>query len=261
MKGSSAPATAPAATQTAAVIPAAPVAVATATPTPTATPAATKPTPAATPVTNSKPSAADLKAAAQAQKQAAQTQKPSAPQAQPTPTPVNTPAPAPAPQPAPAAAQVAPPVQQPAPAPAPAPVQVPTVQIAETHAPTPLVMDRTPAPRIAGNAAADSSALDLQTPTATHTVPKIMTPATPVTQVAPKYPELALRSRAAGVVVLDLEIDGNGKVTKATPVSGPELFHKEAINAVMRWKYKPASVGGSNVPSQSRVTLNFKLPK
>jgi len=87
-----------------------------------------------------------------------------------------------------------------------------------------------------------------------------MVPATPVSQSAPKFPELALRSRASGVVVLDLDIDSNGKVTKATPVSGPELFHKEAINAVMKWKYKPATVGGSNVPSQSRVTLNFKLP-
>jgi TonB family protein len=260
MKGSSTPATNSAAAPSAAVTPVAPAAVATATPAPApqAAPAATKTTPAAAPAPSSKPSAAELKAAAQAQKQAAQAQKQSAPAAQPTPAPVNVPAPAP--QAAPAAAQVAAPVQ-PAPAPAPAPVpEKPPVQIAENRAPAPLVVDRTPAPRIESNAAAVNSALDLQTPTATHTVPKVMVPATPVSQAAPRFPELALRSRASGVVVLDLDIDSNGKVTKATPVSGPELFHKEAINAVMKWKYKPATVGGSNVPSQSRVTLNFKLP-
>jgi TonB family protein len=265
MKGSSTPAPNAAVTQTAAVAPTAPAASVPATPAPA--PAATKASSAPAPVPTSKPSAAELKAAAQAQKQAAQAQKQSAPAVQPAPTPVNVPAPVPqAKEERPAVAQVAPPVQAPAPPPAPAPAPAPaperpTVQIAENRTPAPLVVDRTPAPRLAGNAAADSSALDLQSPTATHAVPRVMTPAIQLSQVPPKYPELALRSRASGVVVLDLDIDSNGKVTKATPVSGPDLFYKEAINAVLRWKYKPASVGGSNVPSQSRVTLNFKLPK
>jgi TonB family protein len=258
MRGSSTPATSSVATQPVAAAPAAPVAAAPVTPAPVPAPVATKPAQAPAPVPSSKPSAAELKAAAQAQKQAAQAQKQSTPAAQPAPAPVNVPAPAP--QPSPAAAQAAPPVQPPAPAPAPAP-EKPAVQIAETITPAPPVLDRTPAPRIASNPAAENSSLDLQTPTATHSVPRVMTAAQQLSQVPPKYPELALRSRASGVVVLDLDIDNTGKVTKATPVSGPDLFYKEAISAVLKWKYKPASVGGSNVPSQSRVTLNFKLPK
>jgi TonB family protein len=84
-------------------------------------------------------------------------------------------------------------------------------------------------------------------------------PAVLISQVSPKYPELAIKERAAASVVLDLSIDSDGNVVKATPVSGPELFHREAIRAVMKWRYKPASIAGSNVPSRSRVTFNFSV--
>jgi TonB family protein len=85
-----------------------------------------------------------------------------------------------------------------------------------------------------------------------HEVPAVL-----ISQVSPKYPELAAKNRASASVVLDLSIDCNGNVVKATPVSGPELFHKEAIRAAMQWRYKPASTAGSNVPVKSRVTFNF----
>jgi protein TonB len=72
---------------------------------------------------------------------------------------------------------------------------------------------------------------------------------------------LALRAHASATVVLDLEIDAQGKVVKATPVGGPVLFHNAAVSAAMKWRYKPASIDGTNVPSQSRVTMNFNLNK
>jgi len=78
-----------------------------------------------------------------------------------------------------------------------------------------------------------------------------------ISQVSPKYPELAAKKRTSASVVLDLSIDRNGHVVKATPVSGPELFHREAIRAAMKWRYKPASTAGSSVPVKSRVTFNF----
>jgi protein TonB len=75
------------------------------------------------------------------------------------------------------------------------------------------------------------------------------------------YPELALRTRTSATVILDMEIDAKGRVVKATPASGPSIFHNAAITAAMKWRYKPASVGGVNVPSQSRVTMVFNLNK
>jgi protein TonB len=65
--------------------------------------------------------------------------------------------------------------------------------------------------------------------------------------------------RESTVVVLELSINADGDVVKATPVSGSTLFHEEAVSAAMKWHYKPASLGGANVASKSRVTLNFTL--
>jgi TonB family protein len=92
---------------------------------------------------------------------------------------------------------------------------------------------------------------------AANASPNQEVPAVLILQVSPKYPESAVKNRASASVVLDLSIDRNGNVVKATPVSGPELFHKEAIRAAMKWRYKPASAAGSNVPGKSRVTFNF----
>jgi TonB family protein len=84
-------------------------------------------------------------------------------------------------------------------------------------------------------------------------------PAVPVRQVSPRYPDLAIKARESAVVVLELSINADGDVVKATPVSGSSLFHEEAVSAVMKWHYKPASLDGANIASKSRVTLNFTL--
>jgi len=85
--------------------------------------------------------------------------------------------------------------------------------------------------------------------------------AVPLLQTSPVYPEVALRAKASGSVVLELQIDDQGKVVKATPVSGPAIFHNAAVAAVRKWRYKPASIGGVNVSSQSRVTMAFNMKK
>jgi protein TonB len=86
-----------------------------------------------------------------------------------------------------------------------------------------------------------------------------VTPATLISKVNPEYPELARRSRTSASVVLDLEIDEQGYVVKAVPVTGSVLFHEAAVEAVLQWRYKPASIGGRNVRSQCRVTIAFNL--
>jgi protein TonB len=89
--------------------------------------------------------------------------------------------------------------------------------------------------------------------------PKNAASAIPLVRANPKYPELALRTRASASVTLDVSIDSQGKVVKAIPVSGPSIFHNEAIKAAMKWRYKPASIDGKNVSSQSTITFNFNL--
>jgi TonB family protein len=96
-------------------------------------------------------------------------------------------------------------------------------------------------------------------PSSSPIVSGVLIPATPVSQVSPQYPKLAVKTRSSAIVVLDLVIDEKGKVIDATPVSGPKIFHREAMDAALQWKYQPASLGGVNVRSQSRIIMNFKL--
>ncbi len=90
---------------------------------------------------------------------------------------------------------------------------------------------------------------------------RVLIPPAPLLQPSPSYPEIALRSRTSGSVVLDLQIDEKGRVAKATPVSGPAMFHAAAVAAALRWQYRPASIDGINVPSQAKVTISFNLNK
>jgi TonB family protein len=83
-------------------------------------------------------------------------------------------------------------------------------------------------------------------------------PAEVVSRVPPTYSEIARRSRATGTVVLDIAIDEQGKVTQATPVSGPAILRLDAVRAVLQWRFRPASLDGRSVPSTSRVTVVFK---
>ncbi len=107
----------------------------------------------------------------------------------------------------------------------------------------------------------ENSAPVSQPPAQAPVVSRTLIPAVAISQVSPAYPEAAIRSRISAAVVIDLQIDAQGKVVKATPVSGPVIFHNAAITAVMKWRYKPASIGGNNVASQSKVTLNFNIQK
>ncbi|MBZ5495540.1 MAG: TonB family protein [Acidobacteriia bacterium] len=92
-------------------------------------------------------------------------------------------------------------------------------------------------------------------------LPRTATPASVLTRVMPTYPDLARKTRTTGTVVVDVLIDAQGKVTKATAASGPAVLRPEAVDAVLRWRFKPATLDGVNVTSSSQVTIVFKEPK
>src|SRR5438045_3792283 len=58
-------------------------------------------------------------------------------------------------------------------------------------------------------------------------------------KVAPEYPAEARSKHLAGTVVLRINIDRTGNVSKVEPVSGDPLFVAAAIEAVQQWKYRP----------------------
>ena len=80
-------------------------------------------------------------------------------------------------------------------------------------------------------------------------------------RVEPQYPDAARVQNIQGTVVLEAHIDRAGNVQDVQMVSGPPLLAQAAIDAVKQWKFKPHRVNGSPVEMQTRITLNFHLPR
>lgn len=80
-------------------------------------------------------------------------------------------------------------------------------------------------------------------------------------RVEPDYPEKALQQQIQGPVELDVRIERNGSVQEAKLVTGQPLLADAAIAAVKQWRFRPHLVKGQAVEMQTKVTLNFRLPR
>jgi TonB family protein len=80
-------------------------------------------------------------------------------------------------------------------------------------------------------------------------------------RVEPDYPAEARQQGIHGAVVLSVRIGQNGSVQSATPVSGPPLLAQAAADAVKQWRFKPRLVGGRRTEMQTKITLDFRLPR
>ena len=82
----------------------------------------------------------------------------------------------------------------------------------------------------------------------------------PLDTPPPRYPDTARIARAAGVVVLSATIASDGRVVDVVVESSPSpLLSRSAVEAVSRWRYRAATVGGHPVAVILRVTLTFRL--
>jgi TonB family protein len=80
-------------------------------------------------------------------------------------------------------------------------------------------------------------------------------------RVEPEYPEAAREQKIQGTVVLGVHIAADGNVQEVQVVSGQPVLAQAASEAVKQWKFKPRQVNGSPAEMQTKVTLNFRLPK
>ena len=80
--------------------------------------------------------------------------------------------------------------------------------------------------------------------------------------VDPEYPKSQIESGKDVELVLELIIDGEGKVEKATIVTsgGPE-FDEAALEAVKQWEFEPGTRDGRPVHSKIRVPFHFTPPQ
>jgi len=86
--------------------------------------------------------------------------------------------------------------------------------------------------------------------------------AKPVQTVRAFYPPIALRMGMEGDVTLRIEVDTEGKVTKAEITkSGGAGFDEEALKAVKQSRFEPAQRDGKNVPAEFTYIYRFRLQR
>jgi len=90
-------------------------------------------------------------------------------------------------------------------------------------------------------------------------VPEQLLTSNLVSHPEPVYPAEARRARITGTVVLNVMVDGTGKVTDAQAVSGPAELRQAAVDAVKQWQYRPITVNGMIASVIGTVTVTFSL--
>jgi protein TonB len=93
-------------------------------------------------------------------------------------------------------------------------------------------------------------------------VDEVDAPPSPVSKIQPNYPNGLLKKRVGGRVLIICVVDDTGKVVSSSikQSAHPDL-DKAALDAVTKWKFKPANKAGRNVTAKCVVPFNFEVKK
>jgi TonB family protein len=85
-----------------------------------------------------------------------------------------------------------------------------------------------------------------------------MTPPKPKKQVAPVYPDSAVRSRRVIEVVTECRIDTDGVPRECHVTrSGDSFLSEAALAAIKQWRYEPLKVRDVPTPALVTITMRF----
>lgn len=81
----------------------------------------------------------------------------------------------------------------------------------------------------------------------------------PLETPAPRYPQEALRMRAGGTVRVKVVVAADGSVDRLelAEASGNRFLDRAALDAVRRWRFRPATRGGQPVAAEAVVPIVF----
>jgi TonB family protein len=82
-----------------------------------------------------------------------------------------------------------------------------------------------------------------------------------IKDVKPVYPPDAREKGIAGIVVADIAVDENGRVSDARIVRSIPLLDEAALDAVRGWVFEPTLLNGQPVSLVLTVTVNFTLQR
>ncbi|HEY2113687.1 MAG TPA: TonB family protein [Candidatus Angelobacter sp.] len=71
------------------------------------------------------------------------------------------------------------------------------------------------------------------------------------------YPAIAKARNITGMVVVEVKVGKDGKVSSPRFVSGPPVFRDAAFDAVARYQFKPAKLNGQAIEQVTQIRLNF----
>ncbi len=85
-------------------------------------------------------------------------------------------------------------------------------------------------------------------------------PPKPISRVEPEYPYVMRRFGLQGEVLIEFVVDEEGWVQNPViAASDNPAFDEPALEAMLKWKYQPATVDGRKVKTRARQTIVFKL--
>lgn len=77
--------------------------------------------------------------------------------------------------------------------------------------------------------------------------------------VTPNYPPIARQTRITGKVMVEVDLDEQGNVTKAAATTGHSMLRQAAEDAAKRTKFKPALFNGKPIKAKGVITYSFAL--
>jgi len=83
----------------------------------------------------------------------------------------------------------------------------------------------------------------------------------PLVRIQPQYPRDAQMKGIEGWVKMEFTITPVGTVTNPRVIESkpPRIFNREAIRAILKWKFKPRVTDGKAVERQATQTIEFNL--
>jgi len=71
------------------------------------------------------------------------------------------------------------------------------------------------------------------------------------------YPPIAKARNITGMVVVEVKVGKDGKVSNPRFISGPPVFRDAAFDAVSHYQFKPAKLNGQTIEQTTQIRLNF----
>jgi len=83
----------------------------------------------------------------------------------------------------------------------------------------------------------------------------------PIVRIEPQYPREALMRGIEGWVQLRFTINPDGSVSNPEVIAAepPRIFNREAMRAILRWKFRPRIVDGQAVSRQAEQVIEFNI--